>query len=130
MKRKILAAILALVALTMGLSACKSDADVASKNLSKAADNYEVMRNIVVYNGITDKYIMTVTGYCALGNEDSADQVSYTCKSDAGLVKDIIKKSDNTFVFVHQIYPKGDVSTSYFRVVLKPSTVVPDFDLR
>lgn len=129
---KPLALTLAAAAAVVGLTACDSDADVASKNLSKDADNYKVMRQIVVYNGFTDKYILSVTGYCALGNDDPADEVSYTCKdnsSSTGVTKDIIKKSDNTFVFVHQLEPV-DVSTDYYKVVLKPTTIVPDFEVR
>jgi hypothetical protein len=34
------------------LNAC-SDADIASKNLSKAAEMFEIDRRIVFYNGIT-----------------------------------------------------------------------------
>ena len=52
--RRITAALTA--AFTFGLVAtgCSSDADVASENLSKAADNFEVNRRIVMFNGITD----------------------------------------------------------------------------
>lgn len=114
------------------LAACSSDADVASHNLSKEADEFHVFRQIVVYNAITDKYILEVEGYCSLGNHDPSDEVSYTCKSkdsNTGLTKDIIKKSDNTFVFVHQLEPKN-VSTDYFKVIFKPSTIIPDVDLQ
>jgi len=40
------------------LSGC-SDADIASKNLSKAADNFEISRRIVFYNGITGEYMLS-----------------------------------------------------------------------
>jgi hypothetical protein len=127
--RRIFAAIAAALLLFVGLEACDNDSDVVSKNISTDADNYKVMRQIVVYNGITDTYILEVIGYCALGNEDPKDQVSYTCKTPAGYVKDIIEKSDNTFVFVHQLEPI-DVSPDYFKVTVKPTTVIPDFDVR
>lgn len=115
----------ALVAGGLGLAACSTDADVASHNLSKDADNFKIYRQIVVYNAITDKYILEVDGYCSLGNNDGPGQVTYTCKTPKGLVKDIIKKSDNTFVFVHQL-DAAKVSTDRYRVIFKPSVVVPD----
>lgn len=115
--------------LAFGLTACNSDSDVVSKNLSKDADNYKIARQIVVYNGISDKYIQTVTGFCSLGNDDKADRVTYTCKQGKGYLKDVILKSDNTFVFVHQISPKN-VSKSHVKVVFKPSTVIPDIEAR
>lgn len=86
----------------IAFSAC-SDADTVSKNLSTAADNFEVARQIVVYNSFTDKYVLEVEGYCSLGNgEDEKPYVSYTCEAKdmpGGYFKDIIERSDNTFVF-------------------------------
>ena len=46
--RKSLATLAAIMIATLGIAAC-SDADVASRNLSKAADNFEVNRRIVFY---------------------------------------------------------------------------------
>ena len=118
----------------LGLAGCSSDADVVSKNLSKEADNFKVWRQIVLYNGITDKYVLEIDGYCSLGNSDASDRVTVTCKVDSGngsdaYTKDVYLKSDNTMVFAHQI--KGvDVSPDHYKVVLKPETVIPDFDVR
>ena len=44
---------IAVVIATALLTACMSDADTASRNLSKAADNFDVHRRVVFYNGIT-----------------------------------------------------------------------------
>jgi hypothetical protein len=128
MNKKIIAAAVATVGL-VAFAGC-SDADVASKNMSKEADNFQVLRQIVVYNGITDKYILEVKGFCSLGNDDPAGEVSYTCKTGPDqYTKDIIKKSDNTFVFVHQLRAKG-VSSNFYEVNFKPSAVVPDVKVR
>lgn len=48
----------------LALAGCSSDADVASDNLSKAAEQFEVNRRIVFFNGITDKYLLTIEGRC------------------------------------------------------------------
>lgn len=55
-------AILGAVAVVILAAGC-SDADVASSNLSKAADNFEVTRRIVFYNGITGEYMLTIEGF-------------------------------------------------------------------
>lgn len=128
MLKRIAAAIIGLFLLS-GFAACSSDSDVASKNLSKDADNYKIFRQVVVYNSITDKYILEVKGFCSLGNHDSAGTVSYTCKTSEGYVKDIIKKSDNVLVFAHQLDP-ANVSTKYYKVILKPTEIVPQFEIR
>ena len=48
---------------TMAMVGCSRDAQVASKNLSYAADNFELDRRIVFYNGIT-LYIGRTFDYC------------------------------------------------------------------
>lgn len=127
---KKIALALAAVAVTFGLSACSSDADVASKNLSKAADNFEVQRRIVFYNGITDVVLLEIVGLCSLGNADSAGELSVTCKTGPNTYKKhFLGLSDNVTFFVQQL---DDVSVSVdrYRVILKPSELVPNFDLR
>lgn len=128
--KTISAAVLAGGLLVGGLSACSSDADVASQNLSKAADNFEIPRHIVVYNGITDKYILEVTGYCSLGNDDGAGKRTITCKIAGGqFVKHSIDKGDNTIVVSQQLEP-AQVSTGKYQMNFKPETVIPDVRLR
>lgn len=128
--KKIRTGILATSLLFSGVfMACSSDADVASENLSKAADNFEVLRRVVFYNGITGEYILVVEGYCSIGNNDSADKLSITCKVDGAFKKHYLGKSDNVTWFAEQIEGEN-VSTSHYRVVFKPSTIVPDVDAR
>lgn len=123
--KKTLTAVVAAVLLTIGLSACSSDADVASENLSKAADNFEIPRRIVFYNGITNEYILQIEGFCSLGNNDGPKELSVTCKIDGGYKKHFLGLSDNVTYFVEQI-DSANVSTGHYRVVFKPETVVPD----
>lgn len=132
MKRayKWLSGLLVAVALTMGVSACSSDADVASQNLSKAADNFEVQRRIVFYNGITGQYMLEIDGLCSLGNEDKSGELTVTCKTGPNeFKKHFLGLSDNVTYFVEQLKDQN-VSTDQYRVVFKPSTIVPDVDVR
>lgn len=127
MMKYIAAAILS-IGLAAGLSACQSDADVASKNLSKAADQFEVNRRIVFYNGITGDYILTIEGLCSLGNYDSNRQLSVTCKTGpTAFKKHFLGLSDNVTYFAEQI-DGVDVSTYHYRVIFKPASIVPDVD--
>lgn len=118
-------AILALLA----LGAC-SDADVASSNLSKAADNFEVNRRIVFYNGITGEYILVIQGFCSLGNNDPVGKLTVTCKTGPNeFKKSFLGLSDNVTFFAEQIESKGVALDSY-RVFFKPSAIIPDVDLK
>lgn len=61
MKKIILMSVLFSTAL---MSGCQRDAQIASSNLSKAADMFEVNRRVVFYNGITGEYMLTIEGLC------------------------------------------------------------------
>ncbi len=118
-----------ILALAVSLTAC-SDADVASNNLSKAADNFEVNRRIVFYNGITGDYILAVEGLCSLGNNDSSGKLSVTCKTGPNsFKKHFLGLSDNVTFFAEQI-EANMVSPYHYRVVFKPAALIPDIDIR
>ena len=118
------------VMLAGGLTACSSDADVASHNLSKAADNFQIYRRVVFYNGITGDYILEVDGFCSIGNYDTGNKLSITCKMpDGKYVKHYLGQSDNVTWFAEQLQT-ADVSTQRYKVIFKPSTILPDVDLR
>lgn len=126
--KKIVLTIVGLLTLVFGLAACPSDADVASGNLSKAADQFEVLRRVVFYNGITDQYIFSIEGYCSLGNDDPPRELSVTCKvGPTEFKKHFLGLSDNVTYFVEQLESKG-VSTQHYRVIFKPSIIIPDVD--
>jgi hypothetical protein len=119
-----------ILAAGMALTGCSSDADVASHNLSRDADNFRVPRQIVVYDLITDAYVLEVDGYCSLGNDDGPREVTYTCKiggteNNPEVVKDIIRMGDNSMVFAHQLKPT-QVSADHYQVILKPKSINPD----
>lgn len=110
------------------LAAC-TDADIASSNLSKAADQFEINRRIVFYNGITGQYMLVIEGLCSLGNFDKDRELSVTCKTGpTTFKKNFLGLSDNVTYFAEQI-DGASVSTYRYRVIFKPVAIVPDFDL-
>ena len=112
------------------LAGCTSEADVASHNMSKSADQFEVTRRIVFYNGITGDYMLTVEGLCSLGNNDAARTLSITCKTGpSAYKKHFLGLSDNVTYFVEQLQPQS-VSVYHYRVVFKPSTIIPDVEVK
>jgi len=108
------------------LAGCSSDADVASRNMSQAADNFEVARRIIFYNGVTGEYMLTIEGYCSLGNNDTKGKLSVTCKTGPGAYKKhYLGLSDNVTFFLEQLDSKN-VGVNFYRVVFKPSVIIPD----
>lgn len=111
------------------LTAC-NDADVASHNISKAADNFEINRRVVFYNGITGDYMLTIEGLCSSGNNNTSSKVSITCKVGPGSYKKhFLGLSDNVTYFIEQLEP-AKASVYHYRVVFKPSVIIPDIDIR
>lgn len=113
--------------LLVGADSC-SDADVASKNLSKAAEQFEIQRRIVFYNGITDAYILSVEGRCSV--EFHPLKFEVTCRTgEREYVKHYLGRADNVFPFIEQLQG-ADVSTYRYRVIFKPAVIVPDIDVK
>lgn len=123
------------LALSLLVTACDSDADVASRNLSKAAEMFEIERRIVFFNGITDQYLLTIEGRCSIesGNTGVAGSLETTCKVSEGNQPSAFKKhylglSDNVSYFVEQLEP-AEVDEYHYRVIFRPEQIVPNVDL-
>jgi len=128
MKKNVATAVAAVALLTVGLTACEDDAQIASENVSKAADNFEVQRRIVFFNGITDKYLLTIEGPCSI--EEDGKQLEVICKvGDDSYKKHFLGLSDNVSYFVEQGEPVK-ASAYHYRVTFKPQTILPDVDFR
>lgn len=113
----------------LALAACEKPADVASRNLSTEADNYRIMRHVVVLNGITDKYLFEVMGFCALGNNDPVRQISMTCKDAKGIKKHFFFLGDNAHVLVSDV-EGTNVSTFHTVINFRPQSIIPDIDFQ
>ena len=107
---------------------CDTDARVASHNLSKAADMFEVNRRVIFFNGITDTYMLSIEGLCSI--EDQTNQLEVTCKTGQNSYKKhFLGLSDNVTYFVEQLEGQA-VSTYHYKVIFKPQTVIPDVDMK
>lgn len=127
MKVKLL--ILVLVVMIMCCTGCGKDADVASRNLSQAADMFEIQRRVVFYNGITGDYILVIEGLCSLGNADAPGELTVTCKTGNGeYKKHFLGLSDNVTYFAEQIDAE-QIDVYHYRIIFKPSVIIPDIDI-
>ena len=125
---KIKVMFLALMATMAFLSGC-DDATVASRKLSKAADNFEINRRIVFYNGITGDYMLSLEGRCSF-NADNARKLDVTCKTGPNeFKKHSLGLSDNVTYFSEQL-TGADVSVYHYRVIFKPQTILPDIEFK
>ena len=120
--------IVALIGLAgLALVGCSTDADVASHNLSRAAEMFQIERRVVFFNGITDSYLLSIEGRCSI--EDQGNQLEVTCKiGPEQFKKHFLGLSDNVSYFVEQL-DTVNVDTYRYKVIFKPESIVPDVDL-
>ena len=132
MSKRIIALTLAItiaICLFGGFALMFSSCNAASRvnhNLNEAADNFECLRKITVYNARTDLIILEMEGYMSLSN-NATNELVVTCK----VGPDKYKKN---FVFLNEyvIYVVEDInstSTDPYHYKVKFYTATPDFDI-
>jgi hypothetical protein len=120
--------ILISILLLNSCSSLSSDASIASKNLSTAAENFEINRRVVFYNGITDKYILIIEGRCSV--DFYSEKFTVTVKTGPNeFKKHYLGKADNVFPFVEQL-ESSNVDTYHYRVIFKPSVIKPNIEIK
>ena len=127
--RKLLTVFVALAIITgVSASACDNDADVVNENLNKDADNFKVLRRVVFYNAILDKYILTMEGFCSVDPGD-VNRMTVTCKVGEEYKRNALGKSDNVLWWYEQLRT-SNVSPDHYKVVFNPSTIIPEVEVR
>ena len=123
--KKIMAILIIILCLVGCLTSC-TEAENVNYNLSQAADNFEVVRRITVYNARTDMIIMEMEGLMSLSNNSTSELV-VTCK----VGEDEYKKN---YVYLNDyvIYVVEDISgttTDPYHYKIHFYTALPDIDL-
>lgn len=116
---------LSLVAL-MGLAACDDAANVAARNISRAADNFEINRRITFINGMTNQAMLVIEGYCSLGNSDTDLRMSVVCRTGRNEYKRHFLGLGPTVSFMAEQIDAAPASTFQYRVTFNPTIVIPD----
>lgn len=80
MKKKLIQLALAVALLVLILTGCESQATYVSYNVSKEADNFNVVRRLTVINTRSDKVILQMVGRMSI--EDQTDGISALVEID------------------------------------------------
>ena len=123
--KKFIAILLTMMCMVCCLTGCTAAEDV-NYNLSQAADNFEVVRKITVYNARTDMIILEMEGIMSLSN-NTTNELVVTCKTG----KDEYKKN---YVYLNEyvIYVVEDITgtvTDPYHYKIHFYTALPDIDL-
>lgn len=129
MKR--LAALILLVVAALGVTACGgSNADKVGENLGKEAEKFNVQRQILFINGITDEVLWQVEGRCSVEYNGALPRnLEVICKHGPdNYKKHFLGLSDNVTWIATQM--EGiDVSEYRTKIIFRPESIVPDLDL-
>ena len=79
-RNRTIALVLTIVIMTTCLVGCSTAASNVNHNLSQAADNFQVVRRITVYNARTDLIVMEMEGYMSISN-NSTNELVVTCRT-------------------------------------------------
>ena len=131
MKKTVVKIIAVITVLLIGLSiivlfAGCTAADNVNHNLSQAADNFQCLRKITVYNARTDLIVMEMEGYMSLSNTSTSELV-VTCKTGANEYK-------KNYIYLNEyvIYVVEDITgtaTDPFHYKVHFYTARPDIEI-
>ena len=125
--KKILVIIMAimLIGTCFVFTSCTA-AENVNHNLSQAADNFQVVRRITVYNARTDLIVMEMEGYMSISNNSTSELV-VTCKTGEGQYK-------KNYVYLNEyvIYVVEDITgtvTDPYHYKIHFYGAIPDIDI-
>ena len=123
--KKLICMVMVIMVLLACMTACTA-AENVNHNLSQAADNFQCLRKITVYNARTDLIVMEMEGYMSLSNTSTSELV-VTCKTGA----DEYRKN---YIYLNKyvIYVVEDITgttTDPFHYKVHFYTALPDVDI-
>lgn len=124
MKRKVLL-VLSICVLMLSLGGC-NQAERVSRNLSKEADNFNVVRQLTVINCITGDTLFQMTGKISITADTEDNQLEIIVEDDGRYVKHFIGLSDNTTYVIEDLnLGENDVSNYRYTLNFNPKMWIP-----
>lgn len=129
MKRKITAAIISAAMICAALTGC-TEAERVSYNVSQEADNFNVVRRLVVINSRSDKIIYELEGAFSLTVDSADSQLEVTCETGKNeYKKHFINLNEWTTYFVEDL-GGAEVDKYHYTVNYLPEGNVIPFEIR
>ena len=115
-----------LVSVTMLGTSCMQQADRVSSNLSKEADNFNIVRKITVINCIKGDVLFQITGRISIKADNNDNQLEITVEDNGQYAKHFIGLSDNvTYVVEDLMVGANDVSKYHYTINFNPNMWIP-----
>lgn len=131
MKKTIMIA-LTVIMLGAALTGC-TEADRVSSNISNEADNFNVVRRLIVMDDFTNTIQFEMTGYLSIHEDIEESQLEVTCKEINSEGKEIYKKhfvGKSQFTsYILEDTTGTDVAVDKYTLNFNPDMLVP-FDVK
>lgn len=122
---KPIAIILTLVLLAVPLTGC-SEANRVSQNLSKQADNFNIVRQLTVINCIEGDVLFQMTGKMSITADTTDNQLEIIVEDEGTYVKHYVGLSDNvTYIIEDLNLGENDVSKYRYTLNFNPDMWIP-----
>lgn len=114
-----------IVSSTVLISGCARESDRVSYNVSQEADNFNVIRRLVVINARSDKPVFELIGAFSLTVDHTDDQLEIICETGKNeYKKHFIGLNDWTIYTVEDV-SGAEVDKYRYEVNFLPETIVP-----
>ncbi len=125
MKRRVLSILVVLTLMITLFVGCRQ-ADMVSYNLSKEADNFNIVRQITVINCITGDVLFQMSGKMSITPDPNENQLEILVESDGIYQKHFIGLSDNvTYVVEDLNLGRNEVSKYKYTINFNPNMWLP-----
>lgn len=121
--------LLGLAIVGLALTGCSTDAQKVSENLSTEADQFKVVRRIVVTNTWNGETLWEATGRCSI-DINRPDVLVLICREDTDQYKKhYLSVGGGNISWASTQLEAVDASRYHTKIVFKPQNIVPDFDI-
>lgn len=128
MKKKKIALGLLTAFVVLLFAGCRQ-ADRVAYNVSRAADNFEVVRKLTVLNARSDKIVMELTGNFSIANNE-ANELEIICKTGENEYKKHFVSLNSWTMYTVEDISGADVNPYQYEIVFYPRMVpLTDWDV-
>ena len=127
MKKKILETLLVGIVLVLGtFTGCQIEAQRVNHNLTKEADNFNVVRQLTVINCIEGDVLFQMTGKMSITADTSDNQLEILVEDDGTYVKHFVGLSDNVTYVVEDLNLGANAVSKYkYTLNFNPNMWIP-----
>ena len=116
---------ISILAIAVGSVGCR-EADRASYNISREADNFNIVRRVTVIDCINGDVLFQMSGKMSIKADRDDNQLEITVSDNGKYQKHIIGLSDNvTYVVEDLNLGETDVSAYHYTIIYNPKMWLP-----